>query len=151
MEMAFEIAQVGRQHVTLWLHTDLNPTAERWDAAIAAIHAHCAVHGSVLPGVVFTDGGAPNAAQRKTLQAIGKNRMSVMTTKLANPVLKGIVTAIRWAYPAIAFFDPKDVRQALGHVGLGDDVDGVMAGLLRLQAGIAANKSFEVARASLRG
>lgn len=149
MEMAFEIAQVGRHHVQLWLHTEVNPTAERWDAAIALISAHTAAHpGAPLPGVVFTDGGAPNAAQRKTLQAVGKNRLSVMTTKLQNPVLRGIVTAIRWAYPAIAFFDPRDVKDALGHVGLGGDVDGVLDAMARLQQSVGPNRSFEAARAA---
>jgi hypothetical protein len=133
------IVRVRTMAVSLWLHTDADPPQDEWDAAMGEIRAY--MRDTELPperlrGLVFTDGAAPNARQRNQLRELtagAQFKTSVVTTVLSNPVKRGVATALQWMNPATAFFLPSQVREALAHVDLDDDLRVLWTEALDLQ------------------
>lgn len=103
-------------------HTNASPSDEEWSGyarEVAAVLSRSAPEE--VRTVVFTDGGGPNAEQRRMLTEIkGWNivRVSVVSQSLA---VRGIVTAFSWFNPKIKAFLPIAVGAAFRHLGLSPD------------------------------
>jgi hypothetical protein len=117
--------------VLLCVHgsTDLQP--EEW----AAYVDYCLqLPASCNKALIVTDGGGPNAAQRRALQDryLSKQkeyRVAVMTD---SSVVRGIVTALSWFNPDIRAFpydDGRSLPAAMSYLGLNLD----MGSRLRLE------------------
>jgi hypothetical protein len=128
MELAMRMVRGRTMAVSLWLHTDVDPPRDEWDAAMGEFQAH--MRATELPperlrGLVFTDGAAPNARQRNQLRDLTQGarlKISVVTTVLSNPIKQGVATALQWMNPATAFFLPSQTREALAHLDLAGDL-----------------------------
>ena len=69
--------------------------------------------------LVFTDGGGPNAAQRKQFHdytGAAKPSIAIVTDSSLIGALLGVFSMFQ---PRVARFSPRQVREALAHVGLG--------------------------------
>jgi hypothetical protein len=103
-------------------HTSASPSDEEWSGYardVAAVLSRSSPED--VRTVVFTDGGGPNAEQRRMLTEIkGWNtvRVSVVSQSLA---VRGIVTAFSWFNPKIKAFLPVAVEAAFRHLGLSPD------------------------------
>ncbi len=94
-------------------HTARDPSDDEWREYVEAIRA---VGGHTVRNFVCTDGGGPNAKQRKAaLDAGGGDRGKVAVVS-GNVVVRGVVTAFAWFGVTIAAFEPKRVEDALTFV-----------------------------------
>lgn len=80
------------------LHTAAPPDAAAWRAYVASVDETLAVSSGCVHLFVATDGGGPDAAQRKELAAVlardDRNGLTHVFTTSA--FTRGIVTAFRW-------------------------------------------------------
>jgi hypothetical protein len=121
--MEISIVECGEYRVVVWLHTTEDPSAELWAAALQKIAVVTEELGdlSKLFSFALTDGGAPNAEQRRSLFTEllkGEVKSAVVTTVLSNPIKRGIATALLWLNPNFRAFSPLQFSQALDHLGL---------------------------------
>lgn len=149
METLVEIVKMDGLHVALWLHTQVDPLPQEWDAGInlqIEYLAKRAVPREKLRTLVVSDGGAPNTRQRRRMtQDLWKDRpskISVITTALSNPIKRGIATALSWANPATRFFQPAQVREALRHIDLEPRLADVWVEWKRMQRQIRTIKTL---------
>lgn len=126
MKMGAQLIAVGGLHVGLWLHTGSDPSPEEWTASCRNVSEFAKSHGgdfSRFRAFMVTDGGTPDALQRKELfrDALGgyPARMSVITEAVVTSALKrGIATALTWMNPNFRVFEPSDLALALDHIGI---------------------------------
>jgi hypothetical protein len=120
------LIRVGDLEAQVWLATSSDPTAAEWTsgcrAAASRFHARKG-DVSTFRTLVVTDGGAPNAVQRRelNLDALGatRHKVAVLTTILRTSAIKrGIATALTWINPEIHFFEPQGILGALDHLGI---------------------------------
>ncbi len=117
-------AKVDEIIVILWLHTATDPDDRSWTEG-------CELHRGALRDkrgdiacvrtLVITDGGAPNARQRKLLaeNPWTSGRIGPPCSRACCPTLKrGLATALSWLNPEIRFFEPHEPDRALGHLEL---------------------------------
>jgi hypothetical protein len=124
METVARTLFVDDKLVVLWLTSALDIPAAEFDECAAmtrkALRDH-AVRPADMRSLVITDGGAPNAKQRKALAALANDeptKSSVITTVLSNPIKRGIATALSWTNPTMKFFRPEEMNEALRHIDL---------------------------------
>ena len=149
------MVEVDGLTVSVWLHTNVDPPMPEWDEAIATIQSYMAEHATPLErlrGLVVSDGGAPNARQRKALQSdVHKDRRSkavVLTPVLSNPLKRGIATAIQWVNPDFHFHQPHEVAAAMTWIDLPGRFDALYAALLVLQQRLPTVNALAMAAAT---
>lgn len=154
---ASEIVEVKGLWVHLWLHGETNPTAELWEGGLEHARRVMLARHAILRnyrGLVFSDGGAPNAKQREQLARglLGgvPVRSSVVTNVLDNPVKRGVATALQWLNPLIRFYTSADVVQALAHIGLEDAWHDLLSHLHALQVGVVPVRALRDAEQVMR-
>ncbi len=122
-DLGFQLVEVGDLGVAVWLHTAHNAAPVAWTRACRAMGDILRARIGGVSSLVVTDGGAPNAVQRKELlvDMLGGDRINaaVVTTVLGtNPIKRGIATAVQWLNPRFRFFEPRDILLALDHIGI---------------------------------
>ncbi len=113
----------GRQgRVVVVMHTANAASAAEWSASLEMV---ASTVGEVrraplaVTSLVFTDGAAPSAEQRRSfVDRVGTVRFqtSVIT---ASRLTRGIVTALSWFTPGVRAWDPDDVNAIVQHAGMG--------------------------------
>jgi hypothetical protein len=80
------------------LHSALQPSAAEWSAYVQAVEGTLPATKGTLHVFVATDGGAPNAAQRKQLaEAFDKSPRPALTHVFSTSAfVRGVVTAFSW-------------------------------------------------------
>jgi hypothetical protein len=122
----------------LALHGEAAPSEAEWDqycSAITGVLAHPNGFGMVL-----TDGGTPNTAQRDRMRRKdgGVARLNAVITDKA--VVRGVVTAVSWFNPKIRAFAPREFPQAFEFLGLrAAQIRSVCAALQRLDLTLSAH------------
>lgn len=113
--------------VCIVVNNATDPSKEEWDAYLALASAGMKAAGDLsrFSQLVVTDGGGPNAAQRKASVDLGKKhgdpsliRGSVVSNSVA---VRGIVTAFHWLGAPMRSFSPAEVGDALAHLGISSD------------------------------
>jgi hypothetical protein len=106
-------------NVGICIHNLRNPNKEEWDAFLAVTMAGRRAAGDDLSSfkqLVFTDGGGPNAAQRKAATDIVRDAKNGVELKIAvvsrSLVARGIVTAFRWLGFPLRSFAPDELEEA---------------------------------------
>lgn len=117
----FETATMAARAVgdcIVFVHGSDPPSDAEWDRAMT-------LYGSLVPRnatvFVWTEGAAPNAAQRAKLAKVtgtAKPPIAVVTT---SPIARAAGTAISWFNSALRMFSPSDVTGALDHLGIAAD------------------------------
>jgi len=87
----------GEQPYLLALHNRSSPSEAEWTAFWSLIQDHYAQPGAAdFIGIVVTEGGGPNARQRKLVSALAKDRLAKGSVISDNPLIRGVVTAFQW-------------------------------------------------------
>jgi len=100
------------------VHGSLAPSQAEWNQVLELYRRHPNI--SQLKTLVWTDGGAPNAAQRSELTAAlagGKSMPIAVIT--ASVLARAAGTALTWLNPGFRLFGPNDFDRALDHLGAG--------------------------------
>jgi len=110
--------------IILAVYSDQPPSDEEWNAYVAAlVAAYKATSGTkgVVRSLVVTDGGGPNAIQRKRcfeaveqFQNWTKSPAAVIS---ASAVARGIVTVLSWFNIGIKVFSPNQTEEAFTFLG----------------------------------
>jgi hypothetical protein len=101
-------------NIMVYVHADVPPTDAEWEAGISFFKETS--DPSRLSALVYTQGGAPNAAQRARLNAVlgsNKVRIGLLT---ASAAARAAGVAVRWFNPELSIFGPEDVEAALDHI-----------------------------------
>lgn len=104
------------------MHTATAASADEWSgylAMLTSMISELQLSPMAPTALVFTDGAAPSAEQRRSfIDLVGKRRFqsSVVTT---SRFTRGIVTALSWFTPGVRAYDPDDAAAILQHVGIG--------------------------------
>ena len=96
--LAFRLCTTGKRPYLVLLHNEQEPDAAEWHAYVRTVRDTLATNEGRVHAFIATDGGGPNAAQRKELAQVvtqgGADMLSHIFTK--DPFIRGIVTAFRW-------------------------------------------------------
>jgi hypothetical protein len=146
-DMAVLVLDAGDRKLSVWLSTTQDPSQEAWDQALELIRkATAGVDVSKIASLVITDGGAPNAVQRKQLNDMfgGPIQSAAVTVALTNPVKRGVATALLWLNPSFRAFQPSDFDRALQHLGLESAKSTILGSLKQLQQQLPPNATLKV-------
>lgn len=99
------------------MHTSRAPSDSEWAGYFAEVVKH---DPAKLKSLNFTDGGAPNGAQRKQVNDFLKGRTSRCAVVTASSFVRGVVTALSWFNPEIKAYPSDDLESALQHLGVRD-------------------------------
>jgi hypothetical protein len=95
-----------------------------------------------------SDGGAPNVSQRSRslheVQGGQPSKIAVVTTVLANPIKRGVATALSWVNPSIRFYEPSGVAKALQYLDIVDHASSVKTGLEKLELELGIVKALRL-------
>jgi len=112
MEFAFEFLDSRR---ILMLHGDQAPPAAHWAEYLQQLEDKDV---SGLGLLVFTNGGAPDPAQRHELNQVLAGRYFARAIVHKSAVVRGVVAAVGWFAPGVAAFRPDCWHAAAAHAGV---------------------------------
>lgn len=114
------VKRVG--NIIIAVHNKEAPDNETWNSFIEITLATGRANGNDLSNVrqlVVTEGGGPNAAQRKAVD-IASNSMNGKKVSVAvvtgSPVVRGIVTVFNWFNLHLRVFTPDEMDKALQYL-----------------------------------
>jgi hypothetical protein len=150
MEMDYAHLLCGDTYLVIWLHSDIDPISERWTECIREMESlkrNVSGDLSKIKALVVTDGGAPDAVQRRALMTEtfgGQVKSAAITTVLSNPIKRGIATAILWLNPDFRAFAPNQFDLALKHLNLEAYSANVLTVLKTLQLKMPPNETLRI-------
>jgi hypothetical protein len=109
------------------LNNAVSPGVEEWDAYLAMASEGMKAAGGVarFKQLIVTDGGGPNAAQRKAVMELASRYGDPAAMKIAvvsNSVgVRGIVTAFNWLGAPLRAFSPTQLGEAFAYLNVPDD------------------------------
>jgi hypothetical protein len=141
---------LGNLHIIVVGEREPAPTD--WNAYVEAIQAEerRGMPAAQMRTLVFSDGGGPNAAQRKVAREVreeGGNPLAIVTDRW---LARAVITAKRVVKPHCRAFAPGDMERALEFLGVpGFKLRHILrlAREVQLGLGIAAVRSLEAAGA----
>lgn len=121
MEMAVTTLARGHVRLVLCLHTSVDPPASEWARSLAELSALLQTTPATqhVRMLIVTGGGGPDAKQRAQLKDVWGDRsikVAVLVPGHGNALKRGLMTALSWLNPAMAFFLPNQLRDALAHL-----------------------------------
>jgi hypothetical protein len=139
MEMAFTTLARGRARLVICLHTHVDPPTPEWEYMLFELSALLAAAPDArqVRMLVVTGGGGPDAMQRAQLGKVwgGRDlRVAVIVPGLGNAAKRGMMTALSWVNPSMAFFTPEQLPQTLMHLEQSEELAIVWRELVALQA-----------------
>jgi hypothetical protein len=133
----------------LVVHRARPPSDEEWMDYLRSWKPH---DMSRMRTLVFTDGGGPDAAQRKAANDALGGKASLTAVVSPSYVVRGVVTALSWFNPKIRAFGPDEAERAFAHVGMRSEQDiartWARAQKLRVKLGDESLKSIVTRRAA---
>ena len=115
--------QYGRFNVAA--HSDAPPPDDEWDAVLEMYRTQRS-----LRVLVYTESGAPTAAQRVRLNAVLKGREFAVAVLTSSPLARAAGAALRWFRPEIRIFSPGELEAALDYLGATGSERGELVRLL---------------------
>ena len=116
--MARNMVQEFFGDLMILVHTAHAPNETEWKEYIEAVRASDL---DKLKTLVFTDGGAPNAAQRKSVNEVLDGKTSPGAIVSHSMLVRGVVSALSWFNPKIKAFSPENTDAAFRYLGLPDE------------------------------
>jgi hypothetical protein len=116
-----EMAYVLDGRVLIVANTKASVPADEWAACVRDVGRHAKAHWvSAEPRIlVFTEGGGPDAVQRKAmLDAVPQIRSSKGAVVTHNLLVRGVATAFSWFTQGFRAFQPSDFQGALAWLEL---------------------------------
>jgi hypothetical protein len=95
-----------------------DPSPADWQEYIGAIRAEerKGIDVTRMRTLVFSDGGGPNAGQRKAASDLLNGRATPIAIVTGVAIMRGIITALRWFNPEVRAYAPTEVREALDYL-----------------------------------
>lgn len=109
MPFAFEVYDHKR---ILMLHGREEPPSAEWNRYLDYLRSKNVTELGLL---AFTDGGAPNAAQRRALNEVLQGRFFARAIVNDSVLVRGVIAAVSWFAPGVKPFRPNEWRQAAAH------------------------------------
>ena len=132
MEFTFEFLDSRR---ILMLHGERPPPAARWAEYLQQLESR---NVSSLGLLVFTNGGAPDPAQRHELNRVLSGRYFARAIVHRSAVVRGVVAAVGWFAPGVAAFRPDCWHAAAAHAGVAEgELERVARAVRRLHASMS--------------
>lgn len=72
--------------------------------------------------LTYTMGGTLTAPQRKEINAVVEGYYPVLAVLIANPLARGVITALSWFNRNVKAFAPDDEFDAFAYLGIPDDL-----------------------------
>lgn len=137
----------GGRGLVYAVHDGRAPSDEEWSEYVANCRAllERVSDGSKVGGLAITDGGAPNARQRRLVIGVvselaGEGMARIRSSVISESALvRGVVTAFSWHIPEMRIFAPSAVRVALDHVDVTTAEIGVVLRDLEQLAALVPN------------
>jgi hypothetical protein len=109
--MGFKI--VGTLHIIVVGEKD--PTVADWAQYVQALRAEekRGIDVTQMRTLVFSDGGGPNTAMRKTVSDLLHGRTTPLAILTGSAMMRGIITALSWFNPDARAFAPGEAGEAL--------------------------------------
>jgi hypothetical protein len=102
-------------NVMILVHSARPPADAEWNEYLNAFRVR---DPEKLRSIAFTDGGAPNTAQRKALNSILEGKTTLAAVVSPSSMVRGVVTALSWFNAKIRVFRPDEVEEAFKHLGV---------------------------------
>jgi hypothetical protein len=109
------LAFTSRGRILMAAHSAVPPSDLEWQGFLDALERH-GVEGARL--LVWTDGAAPNLAQREAFDKLLAGRTVTVAVLASSTFVRGVATAISWFNPTVKVFPPDKVEEALGYLGV---------------------------------
>jgi hypothetical protein len=143
MEMAFTTLARAQLRLVICLHTKADPPTEAWEDMLRRLWSllSAAPDTRQVRMLVVTGGGGPDAKQRAQLKDVWAERVikvAVVVPGRGNPLKRGLMTALSWINPAMAFFTPEQFHAALAHLDQEAAFDEVWTQLAELEKQLGA-------------
>lgn len=140
---------LGSLHIIVVGERD--PAPADWNAYVEAIQAEAkrGVSARQMRTLVFSDGGGPNAAQRKVTNDLREGRNTPQAIVTVSGITRAVITALRLWSPHCRAFAPRDMGPALDFLGVpGIKLQQIVRLGREIQLGLAisAVRSLETAR-----
>jgi hypothetical protein len=119
--LAFQLCTSSSPRYVALLHTAEEPRHEEWKAYVAAAQELLAGAESRVYAFVVTDGGSPNALQRRMLaDVVMRGNLGLQTHVFTtNLLVRSVVTAFSWiAKPGAVAHAPRDFANVCQMCGL---------------------------------
>ncbi|HET9959926.1 MAG TPA: hypothetical protein VFQ61_35785 [Polyangiaceae bacterium] len=111
---SFAARQVG--NVVIYVHTSEPPSDEEWDRVLSFYEgAASTLEPKIL---VYTEGSAPNAAQRARLNGVFGKRRVLLAILTSSALARAAGTAVHWFRPEVRVFGAREFPKAAMHLGL---------------------------------
>ena len=114
-------AAVGNLGIAVF--TANSPTDEEWREMIALVKK---ADLAKFRGISFSDGGAPNSAQRKLMNDCTQEFPVPSVVVTSNTLVRGVVTAMSWFNKNMRSFSPDQIDDALRHLNVNDSEFGMI-------------------------
>lgn len=116
----------------VFVHGTVPPTDAEWDRAMELYRRVGIARGRML---VWTEGAAPNAAQRAKLGKVAGEAKPPIAVLTDSALARAAGTAISWFNPQLRAFPRTSIEPALDHLGLsGKERDDARTALAELRA-----------------
>lgn len=148
MELSYALMSRGGFDVAVCLHTASPVPRLEWDALVQQLQTLAKDTQTASQRVrmlVVTDGGAPDARQRSQLGQLFRGRpivTAVVVPGMSQPLKRGLMTALTWFNPSMAFFVPSQLEAALRHIGLERERSALWTTLTELQRKLPAVRTL---------
>jgi hypothetical protein len=102
-------------HFVVVAHGSLAPSVAEWNALLDTYRSLPSL--SDARALVFTEGGAPNAAQRADLRAVFGSIDMPIAVITDSIIARAAGMAISWLNPSLRMFPPRDLDRGFEHIG----------------------------------
>lgn len=105
-------------HAVILVHTEAAPSQAEWDSYVANLKSMEQVVGGDLGRgalIVFTDGGAPNAIQRRQVNDWLRGRYWPVSVVSYSGVVRTVGTAMSFFNKGLDIYSPVAWREAFAH------------------------------------
>lgn len=127
-----DFVTTSKGEIMVVVHTSSPPSDEEWAAYIDGLATSDL---QTLRSIVFTDGGAPNSAQRKTINDVLEGRQVPGVVISPSALVRGVVTALAWFNPGLKAYPPERFEDAVAYLELSPiEIDRVWETLEKLRA-----------------
>jgi len=105
-------------HWLLTVYGISDPTDAEWAVCADKFRSMDLRHLRVL---IYTEGGAPSAAQRKVMNDVVNGRTFPTALVSSSAMMRGIATAMSWFNKGIKAFEPDAIEDALAYMEVPQD------------------------------
>jgi hypothetical protein len=105
-------------HAVILVHSEAAPAQAEWDAYVGQLRSlEQVVGGDLSRGalIVFTDGGAPNASQRRQVNEWLRGRYWPVSVVSFSGVVRAVGTAMSFFNKGLEIYSPLAWRDAFAH------------------------------------